>query len=76
VEIGIFVGTLGIFFTFFLIFVRIAPVVAIAEIKHILKSSGDQYANTNAKTAFQQIESGSMELEAAGHGSSHEHGSH
>ena len=43
VEISIFVGTLGIFFTFYLIFVRIAPVVAIAEIKHILKSSGDQY---------------------------------
>jgi len=42
VEVGIFIGTLGIFFTLFLLFVRIAPVVAIAEIKHILKGSGDQ----------------------------------
>ncbi|TVR80449.1 MAG: hydrogenase [Saprospirales bacterium] len=43
VEIGIFIGSLGLFFTLFLVFVRVAPVVAIAEIKHILKSSGDQY---------------------------------
>ena len=71
VEIGIYIGTLGIFFTFYLIFVRVAPVVAIAEIKHILKGAGDQYAKPNAKTTFQQVESGNMELEAAGHGSHH-----
>ena len=43
VEIGLFLGSLGLFFTLFLIFVRVAPVVAIAEVKSILKSSGDQY---------------------------------
>nr|MBS0037384.1 polysulfide reductase NrfD [Saprospiraceae bacterium] len=43
VEVGIFVGTIGLFFTLFLLFARLAPVVAIAEIKHILKSSGDQF---------------------------------
>ncbi len=43
VEVGLFVGSLGLFFTLFLIFVRVAPVVAIAEVKAILKSSGDQY---------------------------------
>jgi len=43
VEVGLFLGSLGLFFTLFLIFVRVAPVVAIAEIKSILKSSGDQY---------------------------------
>ena len=48
VEIGIFAGTLGIFFTFYLIFVRLAPVVAIAEIKSILKSAGDQYIGDGA----------------------------
>lgn len=48
VEIGIFIGTLGIFFTLYLIFVRVAPVVAIAEVKSILKSSGDQYLGPNA----------------------------
>jgi molybdopterin-containing oxidoreductase family membrane subunit len=51
VEIGIFLGTLGIFFTLYLIFARSAPVVAIAEIKHILKSSGDQYTGENAHAA-------------------------
>ncbi len=49
VEIGIFIGTLGLFFTLYLIFVRVAPVVAIAEIKSILKSAGDQYVGPNAK---------------------------
>lgn len=48
VEIGIFVGTLGLFFTLYLIFVRVAPVVAIAEIKHILKVGGDQYIGEHA----------------------------
>lgn len=43
VEIGIYLGTFGLFFTLYLIFVRVAPVVAIAEVKSILKSSGDQY---------------------------------
>lgn len=43
VEVGIFVGTLGIFFTLFLLFARVFPVIAIAEVKAILKSSGNQY---------------------------------
>lgn len=46
-EVGIFLGTLGIFFTFYLIFARIAPVVAIAEVKSILKLAGDQYRYSN-----------------------------
>lgn len=48
VEVGIFLGTLGIFFTLYLIFTRVAPVVAIAEVKHILKAGGDQYCGPNA----------------------------
>ena len=42
VEIGIFTGTLGLFFTLFLLFARSFPVVAIAEVKAILKTSGDK----------------------------------
>lgn len=49
VEIGIFVGTLGLFFTLFLIFTRVAPVIAVAEVKAILKTAGDQYIGPNAK---------------------------
>ena len=45
VEVGLFVGTLGLFFTLFLLFTRVAPVVAIAEVKSILKTSGNQYSN-------------------------------
>ncbi|MEL6273767.1 MAG: hydrogenase, partial [Bacteroidota bacterium] len=48
VEIIIFIGTLGLFFTLFLIFTRVAPVVAIAEVKSILKTSGDQYVGEHA----------------------------
>jgi Ni/Fe-hydrogenase subunit HybB-like protein len=51
VEIGIFLGTLGIFFTFYLIFARIAPVVAIAEVKSILKAAGDQYVEGHKEEA-------------------------
>ena len=43
VEVGLFIGTLGLFSTCFMIFTRVAPVVAIAEIKSILKNAGDQY---------------------------------
>ncbi len=54
VEVGIFIGSIGLFFTLFLVFVRVAPVVAIAEIKHILKSSGDQYQEKNERYAEQK----------------------
>ncbi|MBP7273807.1 MAG: polysulfide reductase NrfD, partial [Saprospiraceae bacterium] len=47
VEIGWYIGTIGIFFTLYMIFTRIAPVVAIAEVKSILKTSGDQYTGAN-----------------------------
>lgn len=43
VEIGIFIGTIGLFFILYLGFSRVAPVVAVAEIKSILKTAGDQY---------------------------------
>jgi len=43
VDIGIFIGTLGIFFTLFLLFSRTFPVIAIAETKSILKISGDNW---------------------------------
>lgn len=41
VEVGLYVGTFGVFFTLFLLFVRVFPVIAIAEIKSVLKTSGD-----------------------------------
>lgn len=43
VEMGIYIGTMGIFMTLFLLFCRFFPAIAIAEVKSILKISGDQY---------------------------------
>ena len=45
VDIGIFLGTLGFFFTLFLLYSRTFPVIAQAELKTILKSSGSEYKN-------------------------------
>ncbi len=42
-EIGFYMGTFGLFFTCFFLFAKFFPVIAIAEIKHILKRSGDNY---------------------------------
>ena len=41
VEAGIFIGSLGLFFTFFLLFARFFPVIAMSELKTIVKSSGE-----------------------------------
>jgi len=43
IDIGIFVGTIGFFFVLFLLYSRAFPVIAQAEIKSILKSSGSEY---------------------------------
>ena len=43
VDVGIFIGTLGFFFVLFLLYARSFPVIAQAEVKSILKLSGDKY---------------------------------
>ena len=45
VDIGIFLGTIGFFFTLFLLYSRTFPVIAQAELKTILKSSGSEFKN-------------------------------
>ncbi len=45
VEVGIFVGTLGFFFTAFLTFARVFPVIAQSELKTIMKISSKAYKN-------------------------------
>lgn len=54
VEIAIFVGSIGLFFTLYLIFIRVAPVVAVAEVKEILKGHGDQYVEGHRKTIIEK----------------------
>ncbi len=43
VDIGVYLGTIGLFFTLFLLFTRFFPVLALNELKSILKSSGEAY---------------------------------
>src|SRR5690554_5731181 len=43
VDIGFYIGTIGFFFVLFLLYSRSFPVVSQAEVKTILKSSGDNY---------------------------------
>jgi molybdopterin-containing oxidoreductase family membrane subunit len=37
VEIGLLLGSFGLFFTAFLLFLRIFPVIATSEVKGVLK---------------------------------------
>lgn len=47
-DIGIYIGTIGLFFVFYLAFARYFPILPIAELKTILKSSGESYKNDTA----------------------------
>ncbi|MBS1564802.1 MAG: polysulfide reductase NrfD [Bacteroidetes bacterium] len=42
-EVGFYMGTFGLFFTCYFLFSKFFPVIAVAEIKHILKRSGESY---------------------------------
>ena len=51
IDVGIFVGTIGMFFTLFLLYSRTFPVIAQAELKSILKSSGEEHKKAAANHA-------------------------
>jgi molybdopterin-containing oxidoreductase family membrane subunit len=51
IDVGIFVGTIGMFFTLFLLYSRTFPVIAQAELKSILKSSGEEHKKAAAEHA-------------------------
>ena len=42
VDVSVFVGSIGVFFTLFLLFLRVLPSIAIAEVKLLLKSASEQ----------------------------------
>ncbi|MBS7566118.1 polysulfide reductase NrfD [Mucilaginibacter sp. Bleaf8] len=42
VDVGIFVGSIGLFFTMFLLFLRVLPSVAMAEVKLLVKTASEQ----------------------------------
>ena len=47
VEVGILIGSFGLFFTAFLLFLRIAPVVAFHEVKHTLAEQREEAKHEN-----------------------------
>jgi len=55
-EVGFYLGTFGLFFTCFFLFAKYFPVIAVAEIKFVLKTSGENY-----KKKMQAIEEKSTE---------------
>jgi len=42
-ELGFYLGTFGLFFVCFFLFAKYFPVIAVAEIKSVLKTTGDNY---------------------------------
>src|SRR5687768_11436970 len=59
-EVGFYLGTFGLFFTCYFLFAKFFPVIAVAEIKHILKRSGQNY-----KSKMDVVERKSVEEFAA-----------
>jgi len=65
VDIGIFIGTIGFFFVLFLLYARTFPVIAQAEVKSILKSSGERYKKLrDAGKPLYEIKKGGKVVEA------------
>ena len=63
IEISMFVGTMGLFFTCFLLFAKYVPIIAIAEVKSVMKTSAEQYIAENARK--DEKEQKQFDLEAA-----------
>jgi molybdopterin-containing oxidoreductase family membrane subunit len=55
IDIGIFIGTIGLFFVFFLLFARFFPVLALNEVKSILRSSGESFKNDQAHSPAKSL---------------------
>src|SRR5436189_220888 len=66
-EVGFYLGTFGLFFTCYFLFSKFFPVIALAEIKHILKRSGDQQ-----KRDMEEVEKEKLDDFVGHHG--HDHG--
>ena len=66
-EVGFYLGTFGLFFTCYFLFSKFFPVIALAEIKHILKRSGD-----TQKEKMDEVEKENIKTFADHH--AHDHG--
>ena len=50
-------GTFGLFFTCFFLFAKYFPVIAVAEIKYVLKRSGESFKPEFEKLEAQPLDS-------------------
>ncbi len=66
-EIGFYVGTFGLFFTCFFLFAKYFPVIAVAEIKFVLKTSGENYKKKMETIDAKTTEEFKHELDHAHH---------
>ncbi len=66
-EVGFYLGTFGLFFTCYFLFSKFFPVIAVAEIKHILKRSGESFKD-NMTTIDKQ------KADEFAHEHAHDHG--
>jgi len=64
-EVGFYMGTFGLFFTLYFLFSKFFPVVAVAEIKHILKKAGENYKAKMGPEETESIEKFAHEYEHA-----------
>ena len=55
-ELGFYLGTFGLFFTCFFLFSKYFPVIAIAEIKFVLKTTGDKAHKDNLALEEKSLE--------------------
>jgi molybdopterin-containing oxidoreductase family membrane subunit len=74
IDIGIFIGTIGLFFVFFLLFARFFPVLALNEVKTILKSSGESFKNGQAHSPAYSIADQHLAFKVSHDHDDHSHG--
>jgi molybdopterin-containing oxidoreductase family membrane subunit len=72
-EVGFYMGTFGLFFTCFFLFAKYFPVIAVAEIKHVLKTSGESFKNQMEKYEQQPADEFAKDLH---HDDEHHHDPH
>lgn len=54
VDVSVFIGSIGVFFTLFLLFIRVLPSIAMAEVKLLLKEQSEEHK-------LKQIEEGHLD---------------
>ncbi|MEO6290420.1 MAG: NrfD/PsrC family molybdoenzyme membrane anchor subunit [Ginsengibacter sp.] len=64
-EVGFYLGTFGLFFTCYFLFAKFFPVIALAEIKAILKTSGENYKRK--MTATEKMDAEKFYIEEVEH---------